>query len=114
MSRIWDIHPSKLCKNHLLGEHRELHGVWTVITQNKKGYANHPETMRWRGKLPALKRRHDMLVAEFKRRGWKSGFDHKTPLSLKGITGSKIQRVKVDPLEQQIKEIKAKGCNCKL
>jgi hypothetical protein len=23
--RIWDIEPRKLCRNHLLGEHRELH-----------------------------------------------------------------------------------------
>lgn len=44
--RIWDISPGKLCKNHLLGEHRELHAIWTVITENKKGYSKHPETIR--------------------------------------------------------------------
>lgn len=42
--RIWDVSPSKLCKNHLLGEHRELHAMWVVITENKKGYSKHPET----------------------------------------------------------------------
>jgi hypothetical protein len=42
--RIWDISPKRLCRNHLLGEHRELHAVWSVLTKGKKGYARHPET----------------------------------------------------------------------
>jgi hypothetical protein len=57
--RIWDIPVEKLCRNHLLGEHRELHAMWVVITQNKKGYSKHPETIRWIGKLRALYLRHN-------------------------------------------------------
>jgi len=44
--RIWDIPPDKLCRNHLLGEHNELHAMWNILTQGKKGYANHPETKK--------------------------------------------------------------------
>jgi len=34
--RIWDIHPGYLNRQSLLGEHRELHGIFSIIT-NKKG-----------------------------------------------------------------------------
>jgi len=74
--RIWDISPNKLCRNHLLGEHRELHAMWVVITENKKGYSKHPETIRWRGRLKAMYLRHEELVKEMKQRG----YDHKSPL----------------------------------
>ncbi|MCM3906301.1 MAG: pyrimidine dimer DNA glycosylase/endonuclease V, partial [Pyrinomonadaceae bacterium] len=59
--RIWDIYPKKLCRNHLLGEHRELHAIWSVIVNGTKGYAHHPETLRWKGKLKELYGRHEAL-----------------------------------------------------
>jgi hypothetical protein len=59
--RIWDISPELLCRNHLLGEHRELHAMWTIITENKKGHSKHPETLRWNGKLKAMYFRHELL-----------------------------------------------------
>ena len=74
--RIWDISPKKLCRNHLLGEHRELHAIWSVLVNGKKGYAHHPETLRWRGKLKALFGRHDALVQEMVVRG----YQHRSPL----------------------------------
>lgn len=77
--RIWDISPAKLCKNHLLGEHRELHAIWAIITENKKGYSKHPETIRWVGKLGALYFRHEQLVKEMKDRG----YNHHSPLDKK-------------------------------
>jgi hypothetical protein len=40
--RIWDIPPVKLCLNHLLDKYRELHAIWMILTNNKKGYAIHP------------------------------------------------------------------------
>ena len=60
--RIWDIPVEKLCRNHLLGEHRELHAIWSILINNKKGYAHHPETVRWKGKQKALYLRHEQLV----------------------------------------------------
>ena len=49
--RIWDILPDKLYRQHLLGEHRELHAIWSILTKNKKGYSNHPENVRLGGDL---------------------------------------------------------------
>ena len=66
--RIWDLEPERLCHQHLLGEHRELHALWVILTQDKQDFSRHPETLRWRGKLQAPYRRHERLVAEMGRR----------------------------------------------
>ena len=107
--RIWDLPPQNLCRQHLLGEHRELHALWSIITQNKKGYSKHPETLRWKGKLKALYLRHELLIKEMKNRG----YNHNTPLDKKLATGKDIKDELVDPIEDQIKNLKNKGCFCK-
>ncbi|UCH12401.1 MAG: pyrimidine dimer DNA glycosylase [Candidatus Omnitrophota bacterium] len=107
--RIWDISPAKLCRNHLLGEHRELHAIWSVLTKKKKGYSRHPETLRWHGKLKALFLRHKKLVAEMKRRG----YCHKSALEAKLATGSYKQYRYITNPVQQLKILKNKKCNCK-
>ena len=33
--------------------------MWNILTQGKRGYTNHPETKRWKGKLRALYRVHE-------------------------------------------------------
>jgi len=43
--RVWDINPGYLNRQNLLGEHRELHGIVSILVNRKKGYANHPETV---------------------------------------------------------------------
>ncbi len=106
--RIWDISPQLLCRAHLLGEHRELHGVWTVLVEEKTGYARHPETLRWQGKLAALYLRHEALVAEMTHRGYK----HASPLDPALATGSAIQDIFVDPPDRQLELLRAKGCGC--
>jgi uncharacterized protein YbgA (DUF1722 family) len=68
--RIWDIHPGYLNRQSLLGEHRELHGIVSILTHGKKGYANHPETKRWIGCGWALKQRHMELACEMQLRGY--------------------------------------------
>lgn len=68
--RIWDINPGYLNRQSLLGEHRELHGIVSIIRHNKKGYSRHPETLRWMGYGWALKQRHKLLVAEMVLRGY--------------------------------------------
>ncbi|MCW8853593.1 MAG: DUF1722 domain-containing protein [Gammaproteobacteria bacterium] len=68
--RIWDINPGYLNRQSLLGEHRELHGIVSIIRNNKKGYSKHPETLRWIGYGWALKQRHKLLVAEMSLRGY--------------------------------------------
>lgn len=81
--RIWDVEPGELCRRHLLGEHRELHGLWNILTRGLRGYSFHPETRRWEGKLGALYWRHEALVREIKRRGYR----HASPLDPELATG---------------------------
>jgi hypothetical protein len=107
--RIWDLAPSRLCRAHLLGEHRELHAIWTVITQGRAGYARHPETMRWRGRLRALFARHERLVEEMARRG----YAHRSPLDRRRARGSARQDAFVDPPRRQVRLLRAKGCPCR-
>jgi len=108
--RIWDLPPKILCKQHLLGEHRELHAIWIVITKNKKGYSKHPETKRWVGKLKALYLRHKKLVLEMKNRGYL----HRSPLNKKLATGQSIQKIFINTLSEQKNILRAKKCQCKL
>lgn len=74
--RIWDINPGFLNDQSLLGEHRELHGIHSIISKGKSGYSRHPETLRWVSHLPALVIRHELLLEEMKLRG----FNHHSPL----------------------------------
>ncbi len=106
--RIWDLPPAKLCRKHLLGEHRELHALWVVISQNKKGYSKHPETKRWVGKLKALYARHEELVAEMKSRG----YNHNSVLDKSLATGSGTQNEFVHSVNEQIEILKNKKCDC--
>ena len=108
--RIWDIPTEKLCDPHLLGEHRELHAIWSILINDKKGYSKHPETLRWKGKLKALYLRHEQQVQEMKKRS----FNHKSPLDSKYAIGNNIQKELIDSLEKQIELLRKKGCECKL
>ncbi len=108
--RIWDIEPKYLCKNHLSGEHKELHAIWNILTKNKKGYSKHPETLRWKGKLKALYRRHEKLITEFQKRGYK----HNSLLDSKLIKGSLKQNIFVNTLKEQKEILRKKKCACRI
>lgn len=98
--RIWDLPPERLCRKHLLAEHRELHAIYSVITNNKKGYSRHPETIRWVGKLPALKKRHELLVIEMGKRKYRHGSSDQDKL--------------INTIREQKKILKNKKCDCLL
>jgi len=106
--RIWDIPPNRLCSKHLLGEHSELHAIWNILTQGKKGYSKHPETKRWKGKLRALFGVHEEIVQVMLARGYKHG----SPLDKALARGTRVQDEFVDPVERQIEILKQKGCYC--
>ena len=110
--RVWDIHPKHLCRKHLLGEHRELHGLWNILTKHKGkgGYANHPETLRWVGRQKALYIRHEALIEEFLRRGYL----HHSPLDKRHATGNGSQKVFIDSIPRQRALLRAKPCECLL
>jgi len=108
--RIWDVPPQALCRQHLLGEHRELHGLWNVLTQGKQGYSRHPETLRWVGRTKALWLRHEALVAEMERRGYR----HASPLDAALAEGPAVQDRFVDPVEAQWDDLRGRPCPCPL
>jgi hypothetical protein len=110
--RIWDINPKYLCRVHLLAEHRELHGLWNILTKHegKGGYSRHPETLRWVGKQKALYLRHEILVEEFKRRR----YSHLSPLEKKFAIGSGSQDIFINTIEEQKIILKEKSCECLL
>jgi len=101
--RIWDINPGYLNRQSLLGEHRELHGIFSIITNKKKGYSKHPETIRWNGYTWALQQRHRQLVAEMKLRG----FTDNSPISINSDR-KEWPRTYVDEPFDQFQILKAK------
>lgn len=108
--RVWDINPKNLCRKHLLAEHRELHGLWNILTKHggKGGYSHHPETLRWAGKQKALFLRHEELVKEFLNRG----YSHHTPLDDSLATGLDKQTVFINSVLEQKEILKKKPCDC--
>jgi hypothetical protein len=76
--------------------------------KGRGGYSHHPETLRWQGKLLALYLRHESLVKEFSKRGYR----HLTPLNKKLATGWAKQNVFINTLAEQKKLLKNKPCLC--
>jgi len=101
--RIWDINPGYLNRQSLLGEHRELHGIISIIVNRKKGYSRHPETLRWLGYGWALKIRHQLLAAEMSVRN----FTDKSPVLTRTNKGMWPKNY-IDEPGQQFKILEAK------
>jgi hypothetical protein len=109
--RVWDLPCEILCRYHLLGEHREIHAIWSILTENKKGYSRHPETLRWKGRLLALYNRHEEIVKEMNRRG----YVHTSPLDKSLTIGQEaIQTIFIDEPKNQRKILQQKKCQCKV
>jgi len=94
--RIWDIHPGYLNRQSLLGEHRELHGIVSIIVNKKKGYSKHPETLRWVGYGWAIRKRHQLLASEMALRG----FTDKSPVLTRSKKGIWPEKYIDKPYEQ--------------
>lgn len=94
--RIWDVAPGYLNRQSLLGEHRELHGLYNILTEGKKGYSRHPETLRWVGAEAALAVRHAQLTAEMQLRGYMD----RSPLPLRTGKARWPQSFVTEPAEQ--------------
>ena len=74
--RMWMVRPSLLCRQHLLGEHKELHMIIGAM-EAKRSLAGH--IMGRQLDLSRIATRHEALVREMERRGWKG---HKTPVNV--------------------------------
>lgn len=66
--RMWMVNPKIMCKNHLLGEHSEIHlFVWNIDAGHSvKGYLDNGLL-----EIHNLYYRHEELAQELKRRGYK-------------------------------------------
>jgi len=95
--RVWHPIPAMCLDNKaLLGEHKEIHAIWNIITKGMKGYSNHPETKRWVRYLDALFWRHLMITNEMSLRG----MNHKSPVGSISMLKKKHNEVDwPDPIE---------------
>ncbi len=84
--RMWMCDPKIMCRQHLLGEHRELH---TILGIFKKGTLIDGYIKNNCIEPRAVWRRHKELVREMKRRG----YQHHTPIGyfefIKALTNVK-------------------------
>lgn len=108
--RVWDIPVEKLCNKHLIAQHAEIHAIYNIVIQNKKGYAYHPEVKRWRGHLTALQLKHIRTSIEMLKRG----MCENTPLLHYYINETSTDPKSWQSIEKQIELLRAKGCDCKV
>jgi hypothetical protein len=80
--RVWDISPGYLNRQSLLGEHVEIHALVSIVENDRRGFAHHPETLRWKPHLGTLRLRHDQTAAEMRLRG----YQHNSPIGRAAIT----------------------------
>ena len=71
--------------------------------------AHYPEVLRWLGKLRALYMRHQRLVEELSRRGYR----HRSELEKRFATGNPRQNRFVDTYRKQPQILRRKKCECR-
>lgn len=104
--RMWMIEPVRMCTQHLLGEHREIHMLVGSIRKgrNIKGFLENQllEPL-------SIKSRHDAIVKEMHRRGYR----HNTPVDTQPDTGylGVLEASRVDP-EKSRKDLAARCAKC--
>lgn len=107
--RIW--HESlipKLCRQHLLAMWREGLGAYSIITNNKKGYRNHPAVKEFENNHLELKNRLWAVRQEMLKRG----YNPKPLPDARMRCDGKV--IPWQTLEEQIEIIKYKKCDCKV
>lgn len=72
--RMWNVNPVNLCRQHLLGEHLEMHMFAGTI---RKGISIQGYIEKGQVNPREIKNRHDMLAVEMIRRG----YIHSSPLN---------------------------------
>lgn len=93
MTRMWLTNPKIMCRNHLLGEHKEIHQLVGSIIKGHKldGYVKNNCI-----EITSIQSRHDELVKELLARGYK----HHSPL--KPFTTEKLpESIKYFKINQQ-------------
>jgi len=98
----------RLCQKHLCGMWRESLGCYKIITENKKGYLNHPATQEFVNCPSALYERLKAVRQEMLARNYnpKELPDFELPV------GGVVKEWQT--LEEQIEILQNKGCKCLL
>ncbi len=80
MVRVWCVPVGAFGRQRLLGQHVEIHTLITVeatrLSGRKCGYMNHPEAVKYRGRLGELVDVHNSVAAEMLR-----GYNHHSPVA---------------------------------
>jgi len=99
--RMWLVDPTKMCRQHLLGEHVEMH---MFLGSLRKGTSVAGYILKGQLDPFLVQKRHDELVQEMTRRGYR----HFTPL-IHRYSGS--LRGFVNPVESE-KELRRRCTKC--
>lgn len=70
--RMWKVDPTKMCRKHLLGEHVEMH---MFVGSINKGISMEGYMSNGLVDVCLIEERHEELVAEMDRRGYKHKSD---------------------------------------
>jgi len=98
---MWNINPKILCRQHLLGEHNELHSFLGCI---KKGTSLKGYIEKGLVEIHNIKKRHDELSEEMIRRGYK----HNSDLDVENL----LWQEGFVNIEENIKELKKRCKEC--
>ena len=99
------VNPKKLCRQHLLGEHKELH---QLIGSLRRGRSIQGHIDKGQVEVHSIGKRHRELVKEMRARGYK----HESPLkpfkagAFKAGRGGKVN------VKENEKELKRRCRNC--
>ncbi len=100
-----------LCQKHLCAMWREGLGAYKIITENKKGYRNHPAVKEFISAPSQLGKRLLLVRNEMLRRGYNPKL---LPITLYTIPILKEQYKEWQTLDEQIEVLKLKKCNCNI
>jgi hypothetical protein len=90
--RMWMVNPKLLCRQHLLGEHKEIHMLTGCYKMNK----NLRRYLEYKQIEPAsIQKRHKELVEEMTARG----YNHKSPLYEEHLWKPNISDVEANLLD---------------
>ena len=110
--RIWheQLIP-KLCRQHLLAMWREGLGAYKIITEDKKGYRNHPAVKEFENNAGVLWFRLNIVRNEMLKRGYNPKRMPNARLEdYDALCSNKI--IEWQTLEEQIEVLKQKQCDC--
>ena len=91
---------------------REGLGAYKIITENKKGYRNHPAVKEFANAPQALWNRLFILRQEMLNRGYNPKELPFTPNEITDFKYSDIEEWQT--LDEQIAVLKTKGCKCNI